>query len=190
MDISVNVVKGQRLDLTKGNPSLKMLKVGLGWDEKRVGTDDFDLDAFCFALNDQGKISKLEDICYFNQLSILNGAVVHSGDNLTGVGTGDKETITINLALVPAYVQRIVFSINIYEAKGRNQNFGMVSNSYCKCYDGDTNRELMKYDLGEEYSTFEGVVFGEVYRNAGEWKFGAISNGFNGDINTLVALYQ
>ena len=188
--ISVNVTKGQKVDLTKTNPGLKILKIGLGWDvNKASGASDFDLDAFVFGLNSDGKVPNAESICYFGKLSVFGGAVVHSGDNLTGAGDGDDETITVNLATVPAEVEKLVVAVNIYKGKDRNQNFGMVRNAFCRCYDGDTTTELMKYDLGEEYSTFEGVVFGELYRNNGEWKFGAVSNGFNGDINAAIAMY-
>ena len=187
--ISVSVEKGQKVDLTKSNPGLKSLKVGLGWDVNKGNGNAFDLDAFVFGLNDQNKLPNAESVCYFGRLSIFNGAVSHSGDNLTGVGDGDDETITVNLANVPADIQKLVVAVNIYKATERSQNFGMVRNAFCRCYDGDTNQELMKYDLGEEYSTFEGVVFGELYRHNGEWKFGAVSNGFNGDINSALALY-
>lgn len=187
--VTVSVTKGQKVDLTKGNPGLKTLKVGLGWDVNRGNGVDFDLDAFIFGLNDQNKLPDEKSVCYFGQKNIYNGAVVHSGDNLTGVGDGDDETITVNLSAVPAEIHKLVIAVNIYQASSRSQNFGMVRNAFCRCYDGDTNQELMKYDLGEEYSTFEGVVFGELYRNNGEWKFGAVSNGFNGDINAALALY-
>jgi len=188
--ISVNVTKGQRLDLTKGNPGLKTLKVGLGWDVNETSGVNFDLDAFCFGVDSAGKLADISHVCYFNQLSILGGAVSHSVDNLTGAGAGDDETITINLAAVPASIDRLVIAVNIYVASNRRQNFGMVRNAFARCYDSDTSGQLMRYDLGEEFSTFEGVVFGEVYRNGGDWKFGAISNGFNGDINSLITQYQ
>lgn len=187
--MSQNVIKGQKVDLTKGNPGLKKLCVGLGWDVNKGNGADFDLDAFVFGLNDQNKLVSPESVCYFNRLSIFNGAVTHSGDNLTGVGDGDDETVTVNLENVPADVQKLVIAVNIYQASSRSQNFGMVRNAFCRCYDGDTKAELMKYDLGKEYSVFEGVVFGELYRNNGEWKFGAVSNGFNGDINAALAMY-
>jgi tellurium resistance protein TerD len=187
--VSVNVTKGQKVDLTKGNPGLKTLKVGLGWDVNKGSGSDFDLDGFVFGLNDQNKIPNSDSICYYGKLSIYNGAVSHSGDNLTGVGDGDDETITVKLPDVPADIHKLIIAVNIYQASSRSQNFGMVRNAFVRCYDGDTNTELMKYDLGEDYSTFEGVVFGELYRNNGEWKFGAVSNGFNGDINSAAAMY-
>lgn len=190
MSVSVNVVKGQKVDLTKGNPGLKTLKVGLGWDVNKGSGGEFDLDAFVFGLNDQNKVPDSDSVCYFGKLSIFGGSVAHSGDNLTGAGDGDDETITVNLAAVPANIEKLVIAVNIYKATERSQNFGMVRNAFCRCFDGDNpSQELMKYDLGEEYSTFEGVVFGELYRNNGEWKFGAVSNGFNGDINSAIAMY-
>jgi tellurium resistance protein TerD len=189
MNTTVNVIKGQRLDLTKGNPGLKILKVGLGWDVNEMSGVSFDLDAFCFGLNNQGKLADMSHVCYFNQLSILNGAVSHSGDNLTGAGAGDDETIVVNLEKVPASIDKLIIAVNIYDAANKKQNFGMVRNAFVRCYDGENGQELMRYDLGEEYSTFEGVVFGEIYRNNGEWKFGAISNGFHGDINNIISKY-
>ena len=187
--VSVNVIKGQRLDLTKGNPGLKTLKVGLGWDVNEVSGVSFDLDAFCFGIDSTGKLTDMANVCYFNQLSILNGAVSHSGDNLTGAGSGDDETIVVNLSAIPQTIDKLIIAVNIYDASNKRQNFGMVRNAFCRCYDAETGSEILKYDLGEEYSVFEGVVFGELYRNNGEWKFAAISNGFNGDLNDLLTKY-
>jgi len=195
MSVTVNVQKGQKVDLTKGNPGLNKLCVGLGWDVNKGNGKDFDLDAFVVCLDGSNKAIE-GGVLYYgspknqqNKPAILGEALVHSGDNLTGAGDGDDETITLDLSKIPANVEKCVVAVNIYEATSRGQNFGMVRNAFCRCYDGATNSELMKYDLGEDYSTFQGVVFGEVYRKDGEWKFSATSNGFNGTINDVLAMY-
>lgn len=185
---SVNLSKGAKVDLTKTNPGLEQLCIGLGWDVNKGNGSAFDLDAFVIALDDQNK-AVTDGICYYGRLTVLNESVLHSGDNLTGVGDGDDETVTVYLDKVPANVQKLVIAANIYEAATRNQNFGQVRSAFVRCYDGVTKNEMMKYDLGEEYSTFQGVVFGEVYRHNGEWKFGAVSNGFNGTINDMLQMY-
>lgn len=192
---TVNLSKGQKVDLTKGNPGLKELKVGLGWDINKGNGSNFDLDAFVICLDDTNKALPGGVLYYGSpknsggKPAILNEALVHSGDNLTGAGDGEDEVITINLDRVPANVSKCVIGINIYEAASRNQNFGMVRNAFGTIYAGDPNTPAYKYDLGEDYSTFQGVVLGEVYRNNGEWKFGAITNGFNGTINTVLEMY-
>lgn len=191
----VNLTKGQKVDLTKGNPGLKSLSVGLGWDVNKGNGSEFDLDAFVICLDGTNKAVDGGVLYYGSpknssgKPAILSEALIHSGDNLTGAGDGDDETITIKLDQVPANVEKCIVAVNIYEATNRSQNFGMVRNAFCRVYNTDGGAELCKYDLGEEYSTFQGVVFGEVYRHNGEWKFGAVSNGFNGTINDVLAMY-
>lgn len=191
---TVNLTKGQKVDLTKGNPGLKTIKVGLGWDVNKGNGRDFDLDAFVICLDESNKAVSGGTLYYGSPKNsagkpvILSEALVHSGDNLTGAGDGEDEVITINLQQVPANVSKCVVAVNIYEAASRSQNFGMVRNAFC-CIHDDSGADLVRYDLGEEYSTFQGVVFGEVYRHNGEWKFGATSNGFNGTINDVLAMY-
>lgn len=188
MAVTVNVEKGAKVDLTKTNPGLTKLCLGLGWDVNKANGKDFDLDAFVAALDDQNKAIP-DGVCYYGKLKVLNESISHSGDNLTGKGDGDDETITLDLSKIPANVQKLVIAANIYQAVDRGQNFGQVRNAFVRCYDGTTKQELVKYDLGEEYSTFQGVVFGEVYKHNGEWKFGAVSNGFNGTINDCLQLF-
>ncbi len=195
MPETVNLAKGQAVGLTEGNPGLAKMSVGLGWDVNKGNGRDFDLDAFVVCLDDADK-SLPGGVLYYGSPKnatgkpmILNEALVHSGDNLTGVGDGDDETITIDLSAVPANVNKCIIAVNIYEANSRGQNFGMVRNAFARCYDTETKAELCKYDLGEEYSTYQGVVFGEVYRYKGEWKFKASSNGFNGTINDVLGMY-
>lgn len=197
---TVNLAKGQKVDLTKGNPGLVKIAVGMGWDVNKGNGSAFDLDAFCICLDESNKAVTGGTLYYGSprlnpadptdkRTVILNESLLHTGDNLTGVGDGDDEIIILNLVNIPANVSKIICAANIYEAGTRGQNFGQVRNAYLRVYNPDGNTELLKYDLGEDYSTFQGVVFGEVYRNNGEWKFGAVSNGFNGTINDVLGMY-
>lgn len=186
--MSLNLQKGAKVDLTKSNPGLSTIGVGLGWDLNRGNGPAQDLDAFIVPLDSANKALP-NDTCYYGNKTVLGGSLAHSGDNLTGVGDGDDETIIVKLTEVPANVEKLIIAVNIYEAATRNQNFGAVRNAFVRVYDKATNVELLKYDLGEDYSTFQGVVFGELYRHQGEWKFGAVSNGFNGTINDMLGMY-
>lgn len=182
---AISLKKGQKVDLTKSNPGLTKVTVGLGWDvNKYDGQGDFDLDASIFLLGENGKVTSSSDLVFFNNPQGGNGSVVHQGDNRTGEGAGDDEVIEINLAQVPASIQKIVFTITIYEAEERRQNFGMVANSYARIMDNN-NQELIRYDLGEDFSIETAIVVGELYRHNGEWKFNAIGSGFQ---NGLAAL--
>ena len=166
----VNLQKGQKVDLTKGNPGLRKVSIGLGWDTNKYdGGHNFDLDASVFLLNANGKVNSKADFVFYNNLEGGNGSVVHSGDNLTGEGSGDDELITVDLQTVPESVERIAFTVTIYDADNRNQNFGMVSNAYIRVF--DENAELIRYDLGEDFSVETAVITGELYRHNGEWKF-------------------
>lgn len=185
----INLVKGQKIDLTKGNAGLKHLHVGLGWDKNKFDGDNFDLDACAFLLNKDGKARIEGDMVYFNHLEHDSGAVKHSGDNLTGLGDGDDEVITVELDKVPADIEKIDFTITIYDAKARMQNFGMVQNAYVRVLDSDTKTELVQYDLDEDYSTETAMVMGQLYRHNGEWKFAAIGQGFENGLEGLVKMY-
>ena len=190
----VKAVPGQKVDLTKGNPGLKTLKVELGWDPNTSASPKtFDLDAFCIALNDQGKVGDVSNVCYFGNLSTLSGAVSHSGDNLTGQGDGADETITVQLDKIPANIHRLVFAVAIYQAAEKGQNYGMVKNTFVQVVDADTKNALVRFDPSEDASVFTGLRLAAIYRNNGEWKFEATPTdqaGYNGDINTLVGMYQ
>ena len=184
--MAINLVKGQKVDLTKGNAGLKNLLVGLGWDVFSRDGERFDLDTSAFLLNDD---NKAVDYVYFNQQKSANGAIVLSGDNLTGEGSGDDETLTVSLEKVPNNVEQIAISVNIYEADSRRQNFGMVNNAYVRIIDKDTNKELCKYDLDEDYSIETGIIFGRIYRHNGEWKFAAVGDGYVGGLRTICDRY-
>ena len=184
--MAVSLSKGQKVDLTKGNPSLKKLLIGLGWDTNKYdGGFDFDLDAAAFLLGANGKVTDDGDFVFYNNLKHSSGSVEHLGDNLTGAGEGDDEQIKIDLAAVPASIEKIDFTVTIHEADSRKQNFGQVSNAFIRVVDEDNNKELIRYDLGEDFSVETAVVVGELYRHNGEWKFNAIGSGFSGGLAAL-----
>ena len=184
--MAISLKKGQKIDLTKGNPSLSKILIGLGWDTNKYdGGFDFDLDAAAFLLGANGKVNADEDFVFYNNLKHKSGAVEHMGDNLTGEGEGDDEEIKVDLAKVPANVDKIDFTVTIYEADERKQTFGQVSNAYIRVVDDTTGTELIRYDLGEDFSVETAVVVGEIYRHNGEWKFNAIGSGFSGGLAAL-----
>lgn len=182
----INLQKGQKVDLTKGNPGLKKLIVGLGWDTNKYdGGADFDLDATAFLLTDSGKVENDSDFIFYGNLAHSSESVVHLGDNLTGEGDGDDEQIIVDLTKVPANMSKVDFTVTIYDADARRQNFGQVSNAYIRIIDESTNKELIRYDLGEDFSIETAVVVGELYKHGIEWKFNAIGSGFQGGLSAL-----
>ena len=185
--MSISLSKGQKIDLTKTNPGLTKVLIGLGWDTNKYdGGKDFDLDASAFLLNGAGKASSEKDFIFYNNLKSANGAIEHTGDNLTGEGDGDDEQIKVNLATVPAEVDKISFCITIHEATERGQNFGQVTNAFVRIVNEDTGAELIRYDLGEDFSVETAVVVGELYRHGGEWKFNAVGSGYKDGLAGLV----
>ena len=186
--MAVSLQKGQKVSLTKGNPGLNKVVVGLGWDVNQFDTGgDFDLDAAAFLLADSGKVSNQSDFVFFGNLEHPSGSVKHMGDNLTGAGEGDDEQIKIDLSLVPANITKIAFTVTIYEAEQRRQNFGQVNNAFIRIYNEANGEELLRYDLGEDFSIETAAVFGELYKNGGEWKFNAIGSGYQGGLAALCA---
>ncbi|MFI1967988.1 chemical-damaging agent resistance protein C [Streptomyces cinnamoneus] len=176
--MGVSLSKGGNVSLTKAAPNLTAVVVGLGWDARTTTGTDFDLDASALLTNDQGKVANDQNFVFFNNLKSPDGSVEHQGDNLTGEGEGDDEVIKVNLAAVPADVQKIVFPVSIYEAESRQQSFGQVRNAYIRVVNQADNTELARYDLSEDASTETAMVFGELYRNGAEWKFRAIGQGY------------
>ena len=186
----VSLQKGQKVSLTKGNPGLKKVVVGLGWDVNQFDTGgDFDLDAAAFLLEDSGKVSVSDDFVFYGNLKHPSGSVQHMGDNLTGAGDGDDEQIMIDLSMVPANVTKIAFTVTIYEPEKRRQNFGQINNAFIRIYNEETGEEMLRYDLGEDFSIETAAVFGEVYKNGSEWKFNAIGSGYQGGLAALCANY-
>lgn len=184
--MAVSLSKGQKVDLTKGNPGLSKLVVGLGWDTNKYdGGAAFDLDAAAFLLGANGKVAGDADFVFYGNLKHSSGGVEHMGDNLTGEGDGDDEQVKVNLSVIPASVEKVDFTVTIHEAEERKQNFGQVSNAYIRIVDESSNAELIRYDLGEDFSVETAVVVGELYRNNGEWKFNAIGSGFQGGLKAL-----
>lgn len=186
----INLSKGQKVDLTKGNPGLKQIMVGLGWDVNVFDSgSDFDLDAAAFLLGANGKCPTEKEFIFYGNLEHASGSVKHMGDNLTGEGEGDDEEIHVELSKIPSNVERIAFTVTIYEAEQRRQNFGQVSNSYIRIVNEATGQELIRYDLGEDFSIETAIVVGELYRHGGEWKFNAIGSGFQGGLAALCGHY-
>jgi len=181
--MGVNLTKGQRVSLEK---SMTMALVGLGWDtNKYSGGSDFDLDAAAFLLGENGKVLNDSDFIFYNNLNGRNGAVVHTGDNLTGEGDGDDEVIIINFSKVPSEIHKIAITVTIHDAINRGQNFGQVSNAYVRvarmASENDTNgEEVLKFDLMEEFSIETAIVVCEIYRHGNEWKFNAVAAGYQG----------
>ena len=186
----VNLQNGQKVSLTKDNPGLNNVVVGIGWDVNSFDTGvDFDLDSSAFMLTDAGKVSNQDDFIFFGNLTHPSGSVRHLGDNLTGAGDGDDEQIRIELSKVPANISRIAFTVTIYDAEQRRQNFGQVSNAYVRIFDESNGVELLRYDLGEDFSIETAAVFGELYKNGAEWKFNAIGSGYQGGLAALCNNY-
>ncbi|WP_016906655.1 MULTISPECIES: TerD family protein [Streptomyces] len=176
MGVSLN--KGGNVSLTKEAPNLTAVMVGLGWDARTTTGSDFDLDASALLTNAEGKVGDDRNFVFFNNLASQDGSVQHTGDNLTGEGEGDDEVINVNLAGVPAEVEKVVFPVSIYDAETRQQSFGQVRNAYIRVVNQADGNELARYDLTEDASTETAMVFGELYRHGAEWKFRAIGQGY------------
>ncbi len=187
MAISLN--KGGRLSLSKEDPSLKKVMIGLGWDARVTDGAAFDLDASAFLLGAGDKARSDADFIFYNQLKSACGSVQHTGDNLTGDSEGDDEVIMVELTAVPAEVQKIAFTVTIHEAEQRRQNFGQVSNSYIRLVNADTNVEIARYDLAEDASTETAMIFGELYRHGAEWRFSAVGQGYAGGLAAMCRQY-
>lgn len=176
--MSVSLSKGGNVSLSKMAPSLTSVAIGLGWDTRTTTGADFDLDASALLCGSNGKVIDDAHFVFFNNLKSPDGSVEHTGDNLTGEGEGDDETINIDLSRVPANVEKVVFPVSIYEAPERQQSFGQVVNAFIRVVDRSNNGELARYDLSEDASTETAMIFGELYRHSGEWKFRAIGQGY------------
>lgn len=182
----INLSKGGKINLTKEAPGLKKIMFGLGWDcNKYSGGDDFDLDASVFLVDANGR-TKEDGFIFYNNLIGPNKCVVHQGDNRTGEGEGDDEQIYIDLDLIPENIEKIAITVTIDSADTRRQNFGMVSNAYCRLVNTEAgDKEVVHFDLGEDFSVETAIVVGEVYRHNGDWKFNAIGSGFSGGLQAL-----
>jgi len=187
MGISLN--KGGNVSLSKTDPSLKNVIVGLGWDARPTDGADFDLDASAFMVKEDGKVRSDNDFIFYNQTKSACGSVEHTGDNRTGAGDGDDEAVIVLLDKIPADVQRVVFCVTIHDADSRKQNFGQVSHAYVRVVNKDSSNEVARYDLSEDASIETAMVFGEIYRHISEWKFKAVGQGYAGGLAALAKQY-
>jgi tellurium resistance protein TerD len=177
--VGVSLTKGGNVSLTKEAPGLTAVTVGLGWDARTTDGQAFDLDASAIGCKADGKVASDQHFVFFNNLKSPDGAIEHTGDNLTGEGSGDDEQIKVNLAGAPAELDKVVFPVSIYDAETRSQNFGQVRNAYIRIVNQADNAEIARYDLSEDASTETAMVFGELYRNGAEWKFRAVGQGYS-----------
>jgi tellurium resistance protein TerD len=183
--VSVSLTKGGNVSLSKQAPGLTAVIVGLGWDPRTTTGADFDLDASAIMLDMSGRVLTDSHFVFFNNLKSPDGSVEHMGDNLTGGGEGDDEQIKINLASVPAECGKVVFPVSIYEAEQRQQNFGQVRNAFIRVVNQADNSEIARYDLTEDAATETAMVFGEIYRSFGEWKFRAVGQGYTSGLKGI-----
>ncbi|MGR2826113.1 TerD family protein [Acinetobacter sp. 1124_18A] len=187
MAISLN--KGGNLSLSKTDPNLVRILIGLGWDERATDGASFDLDASAFLLTVTGKVRGDHDFIFYNQLKSLDNSVEHTGDNRSGQGDGDDETLLVNLSKVAPEVEKIAITVTIHDAQARSQNFGQIANAFIRIVNQDTQVEVVRFDLAEDYSTETAMVFGEVYRHNGEWKFRAVGQGYSGGLAAMCQQY-
>jgi tellurium resistance protein TerD len=187
--MAISLQKGGNVNLSKEAPGLNKMVIGLGWDTRATDGAAFDLDGAIFLLNTGGKVRSDADFVFYNNLKSTDGSIVHSGDNTTGAGEGDDETVTIDLTKVPADVDKIAICVTIHDADARKQNFGQVSKAFVRCVNATGNAEIARYDLSEDGSTEAAMIFGEVYRAGADWKFRAIGQGFKGGLGPLAKNY-
>ena len=183
--MAISLQKGGNVSLSKEAPGLTKMLIGLGWDVRATDGADFDLDGSAFLLNANGKVRSDADFIFYNQPKSDNGAVAHQGDNRTGEGEGDDQVIEVDLATVPADVEKIAITVTIHDADARKQNFGQVSSAFIRCVNPNGNVEIARFDLSEDASVETAMIFGEIYRHNGEWKFKAIGQGFKGGLGAL-----
>ena len=183
--MAISLQKGGNVNLSKEAPGLTKVVIGLGWDPRSSDGSAFDLDGSAFLLKTDGKVRGDSDFIFYNNLKSTDGSVVHTGDNQTGQGDGDDESLNIDLSAIPADIDRVSFCVTIHEADARRQNFGMVGKAYIRCLNAANSVELARYDLSEDGSTETAMIFGELYRHGGDWKFRAIGQGFKGGLGPL-----
>lgn len=183
--MAVSLSKGGNVSLSKEAPGLSNIVVGLGWDSRATDGAAFDLDASAFLLKEDGKVRNDSDFVFYNNAKSSDGSIEHTGDNTTGEGEGDDEQIKASLNNIPAEVTKISFAVTIHDADSRGQNFGMIQSAFIRVVNEANNQEIVRYDLSEDFSTETALIFGEIYRNAGEWKFKAVGQGFAGGLGPL-----
>ncbi|MBP9090504.1 TerD family protein [bacterium] len=182
---TITLVKGQKLSLSKTLPGFTKILVGLGWNPRVTSGVEFDLDAVAFLVKEDGKVRNDDDFVFYNAMSHTSGSVIQNGDNRTGAGDGDDETISVDLTKVPADVQKIVIGVSIFNATKRAQNFGQVDGAYVRLVEPDTGKEVSRYDLSEDASTVTAMIFARFYRKDGGWSMEAVGQGFDGGLQRL-----
>lgn len=187
--MALTLQKGGNLSLSKTDPTLTKILIGLGWDPRATDGAEFDLDASAFLLGANGKVRSDADFIFYNQLKSADGSIEHTGDNRTGAGDGDDELLKIDLSRIPADIDKIAFTVTIHDADARKQNFGQVAGSFIRVVNEISGAEIVRYDLAEDASTETAMIFAELYRNNGEWKFRAVGSGFAGGLKALANAY-
>ena len=187
--MAISLSKGANVNLSKESPGLNKIVVGLGWDSRATDGAAFDLDASAFLVKADGKVRTDNDFCFYNNKLVGEGAVQHMGDNTTGVGDGDDETVKVELSKVSADLDKVVFAVTIYEADVRKQNFGQVNHAYIRVVNDETGQEIARYDLSEDASIETAMIFGEIYRIGSDWKFKAVGQGFAGGLGAVAASF-
>ena len=187
--MAVSLSKGGNVSLSKEAPGLKNVVVGLGWDPRATDGQEFDLDASVFVCGESGKVRSDVDFIFYNNKTGADGSIEHMGDNRTGEGEGDDEQVKIDLSKVPADIKKLAFAVTIHDAEARKQNFGMVGGAFMRVVNAEGDKELARYDLGEDFALEAAVIFGEVYRHGDEWKFKAVGQGFNGGLGPLASSF-
>lgn len=189
--MAVQLNKGGRLSLSKENPGLKKVQVGLGWDERQTDGETYDLDASAFILTASGKVRTEADFIFYNNLKSVDTAVEHMGDNLTGGGDGDDEVIKLDFSILDQHadIEKIAIVVTIHNAANKNQNFGQIDNAFIRVVNDETGQEIVRFDLSEDYSVETAMVFGEIYKKNNEWRFSAVGQGFAGGLSAVCSRY-
>lgn len=187
--MAISLQKGGNVSLSKTSPNLKNVLIGLGWDARSTSGDDFDLDASVFMVGPTGKVRSDADFIFYNQLLSTCGSVEHTGDNRTGDGDGDDEAVKVVLDKIPSGIEKLVVAVTIHDAESKRQNFGMVSSAYIRLVNLDNDTEIVRFDLSEDASVETSMIFGEVYRHNGEWKFRAVGQGYAGGLYALATAH-
>ncbi len=187
--MALSLTKGGNVSLTKTDPNLVRILIGLGWDERATDGASFDLDASAFLLGASGKVRGDHDFIFYNQLRSVDGAIEHTGDNRSGLGDGDDETLMVDLSKVSADIDKAAITVTIHDAAARGQNFGQIANAFIRVVNQDTGIEIVRFDLAEDYSTETAMVFGELYRHNSEWKFRAVGQGYAGGLAAMCQQY-
>lgn len=187
--MAISLSKGGNVSLSKEDPGLDEIMIGLGWDARATDGKDFDLDASAFLLTPAGKVRSDEDFCFYNNMNVAGGAVVHQGDNRTGAGDGDDEQIQVTLSKLPADIDKVAIIVTIHEGEKNGQSFGQVSNAFIRLVNVKTGKEVVRFDLSEDASVETAMILGEVYRHGGDFKFRAVGQGFKGGLGPLAMNY-